>query len=210
MSGTGNFGPFGKIDNLRLLELILAKNTEIYENGSLQDQRDAIANCLLSVASYLSENGIDLRHLKPLLHPVEALNEREKNRLDLIFCERAREGKPNRSLKQDQKDGVIAAVANHWLRNHADKTTPMASRLSAVARMLSGPVLGKVSATRVKQAREIVSQESADHPSRVMATTVNVWLELAAADVGAERSIEVILPLIQSAQLFTPHDDLKN
>jgi hypothetical protein len=84
MSDGSQFGSFDGIESLPLLAAILARNTETYETGSRQDRRDAIASCLLSVASYLASNGIDLRHLQPLLHPVEALKERENNRLDPI------------------------------------------------------------------------------------------------------------------------------
>lgn len=210
MSDAGQFRPFGKIESLSLLDAILAKNTETYENGSWQDRRDAIANCLLSVATYLSENGIDLRHLRPILHPVESLTERENNRLDPIFCERVRAGKPTRSLAQNQQDGIIAAIANHWLAHNADSTTPMQNRLNAAARQMQNANLGVVSAARVKQARELVSQEAADHPARLMADVVNSWLERASNDYGVANAIGIILSMIEQSGVFAFDDEPEN
>jgi hypothetical protein len=193
----GKFRPFGVIETLSSLAAILAKNTETYETGSQQDRRDAIANCLLSVASYLAENGVDLRSLQPLLHPVEALTERENNRLDAIFCERVRQGAPSRSLLQNQQDGIIAAIANHWLSHNADTTGPMSNRLDAVARLMANSGLGDLNAARVKQARELVSQESSDHPARIMAGVVNSWLDKASTQFGAQTAVSTIWPMVQ-------------
>lgn len=206
MSEEGRFRPFGIIDSLSLLDTCLAKNAEIYVNGTPQDRRDAIANCLLLVASYLSENGVELRHLQPILHPVESLTERENNRLDPIFCERAREGKPARSLAQNQQDGIIAAIANHWLAHNADSAVPMRNRLAAAARLLGNAGLGVVSAARIKQARELVSREAASHPARIMSETVTSWLDLASASIGAPKAIRAILPMIECARSFASED----
>ncbi|ROT96501.1 hypothetical protein EB810_00600 [Altererythrobacter sp. FM1] len=197
MNEASRFRPFGIIDSLNLLDSILAKNTEIYENGPSQDQRDAIANCLLSTASYLSENGVDLRHLQPILHAVETLTERENNRLDPIFCERIRQGAPSRSLKRNQQDGIIAAIANHWLAHNADKSTPMKSRLAAVARLMQNSGLGDLDAARVRQARELVSQDASDHPASVMAGVIDSWLERASTDFGENEAVSIILPMVQ-------------
>lgn len=202
MSDERQFRPFGIIESLSLLDAILAKNADIYENGTRQDRRDAICNCLLSVASYLSENGVTHRHLTPILHAVESLTERENNRLDPIFCERVRVGKPTRSLVQNQQDGVIAAIANHWLEHNADSSVPMRNRLDAAARLMRNAGLGRVLAARVKQARELVSQEAADHPATVMSETVTTWLSRASDDYGAQRAIGIILPMIAQASVF--------
>jgi hypothetical protein len=210
MSDAPPFRPFGKIESLRLLDSVLANNTAIYENGTRQDRRDAIANCLLSVASYLQENGIDLRHLKPITHVVETLTERENNRVDPIFCERARSGAPSRSLARDQQDGVISAIANYWLAHNADLTTPMRSRLNAAARQMQNRGLGSVSAARIKQARELVSQESVDHPARVMSETVTVWLQRVSKDFGETQAIGIILVALEKAPIFLTGDYPEN
>lgn len=197
MNEKGKFRPFGTIETLPLLAAILAENTETYEKGSQQDRRDAIANCLLSVASYLAENGVDTRYLQPLLHPVEALTERENNRLDPIFCERVRQGAPSRSLIQNQQDGIIAAIADHWLSHNADTDAPMRNRLDAIARLLKDSGLGELGAARIKQARELVSQESSDHPARVMASLIDSWLERASSDYGAQQAVSILLPVVR-------------
>ena len=202
MSAGSQFGSFDGIESLPLLAAVLARNTETYETGSRQDRRDAIANCLQSVASYLASNGIDPRHLQPLLHPVEALYERENNRLDPIFCERIRQGTPSRSLIQDQQDGIIAAIANHWLAHNADKTAPMKNRLTAAARLMRNSGLGELQAARVKQARELVSREAPKHPARLMADVVDSWLQKASTEVGANHAVSQILPLVLQFSAF--------
>jgi len=210
MSDAARFRPFGKIESLSLLGSILANNTEIYENGTRQDRRDAIANCLSSVASYLSENGINLRHLKPIMHVVVSLTERENNRVDPIFCERVRSGAPSRSLARDQQDGIISAIANHWLAHNADLTTPLRNRLIAASRQMQNVGLGAVSAARIKQARELVSQESVDHPARVMSETVTFWLQRVSKDFGPKQAIAIILMILETAPIFLTDDDLEN
>jgi hypothetical protein len=202
VSDEGKFRPFGIIDSLGLLDAILARNTELYHSSSRQDRRDAIANSLQAVASYLSENGVELRHLKPILHALESLIERENNRLDPIFCERKRVGKPARSLLQNQQDGAIAAIANHWLAHNVDPAAPMPNRLAAAARLMQNAGLGSVSAARIKQARELVSQEAADHAATGMSETVASWLSRATEEYGAARAVGIVLPFIAQSRVF--------
>jgi len=196
------FAPFGIINNLDLLNNILIKNAEIYEAGKLQDQRDAVCNSLLSVVSYLSANGIANSQLKPLLRAVGALQERENNSPDKLFCERQRVGAPKRSMIQDQQDGLIAAFADHWLENVADRTIPMGNRRAEIARILQGLNLGPVSPARVKQAKELVAQERPSHPSRQMYDIVKRWLSRATADFGAMTATEQIRSFVAQSKLF--------
>ena len=195
------FRPFGPIQSLELLNAILERNAAHFESADLQNKRDAIANSLMAVATFLSEHGVDLSNLKAILHPVEALTERENNRLDPLFCDRARGGAPRRSLKQNQFDGIIAALANHWLMHIADSSVPMSSRLSALARLLSRAGFESISAAQIKQARELVAQESSDHAARIMARQVENHLMRISKDHGENSAFETLLPIMAQFSL---------
>ena len=86
----------------------------------------------------------------------------------------------------------------------------MQNRLNAAARQMQNANLGVVSAARVKQARELVSQEAADHPARLMADVVNSWLERASNDYGVANAIGIILSMIEQSGVFAFDDEPEN
>lgn len=193
----------GRIEAFNLLELKLVDHARLYETGEAQDQRDAIAASIKDVSEYLTSRGLALAAQRPLMRTLSALVERENGALDPLFCERANRakgGRPSKSVGLHQQDGAIAAFANYWLKHHADKTRPVKDQFPEVARRLENKGLGSVNAARIKQAREVVSREVADHPARSMHDMIAGWLEQAAHDHGELNAIGVMLPIIAQFQ----------
>lgn len=186
------------------LEALLIEHAKLYESEAIQDKRDAVAASLLAVCDYLQVIGINIAALRPILRPIEALVEREKNSIDPLFSERIRASRPKTPLNKLQQDGAIAALANYWIEHHRDKTRTIREQLSEIARRLDGNGLGKMDSARVKQARELVSQGESGHPARPMAETVTAWLNRAGADYGPQNALGIILPFLREFNLLWP------
>ncbi len=185
----------GRIEAFELLAARLDSDARLYEVGDIQDQRDAVADCLLAIHDYLDDRGISPRTQRPLMRAVSALVERENNNLDALFCEPKGAHRPKSPLGKLQQDGAIAAFANHWLKYHRDTTRTQREQFGEIARRLDGNNLGKMDAARIKQARELVSQEPADHPARKMHDVVDFWLTKASNDFSPSEALGIILPM---------------
>lgn len=195
----------GRIQAFEWLATRLVDHAQLYETGGRQNQRDAIGASLVDISDFLSCRGLSNPTLRPIWRVIEALAERERGATDPIFTERgnrSRGGRPEKPVRVHQQDGVIAAFANFWIEHNADKTRTVRSQLGEIARLLDGNGLGTLSAARIKQARETVSQEAADHPARGMHDTVAIWLERTAQDYGCENTISVLLPIVAQLQMI--------
>jgi hypothetical protein len=142
-------------------ELSLAAQN--YKMTDLQRQRDAIVKSSYSVQRFLSSCGFHHSIGQPLIRPAQALIEREHNRLDPLFCERKRSGKPSRSLEDYERIGAIAALSEAWLELHQTQDLKVPQKLQRLIRQISGPWFGDLSLSRVTAAREMVSGEGKDH-----------------------------------------------
>ncbi len=103
------------------LDFRLVDNATLYLRGNLQEQRDSVADSLMAVEKFLTDLGLSKLSLEPLMRPVLALVERENNTIDPLFAERARSGKPKRTLNQLNRMGILAALADTWLDAHANE-----------------------------------------------------------------------------------------
>ncbi len=195
----------GRMRSFELLHSRLVEHAQLYETGELQDQRDAIAASMIDIADYLSARGVPNASQRPLWRVVEALVERERGGHDPLFTERANRskgGRPEKPVRNHQQAGVVAAFAKFWIEHHSDKSRPIREQFAEIARLLDNSGLGELNAAKVKQARELVSRESANHPARGMYDVVLGWLERSARDYGAENAISILLPMVVQFQLI--------
>lgn len=182
----------GRVRTLERLHEALVDNARLYE-GSLQDQRDAVAGSLGAVKDYLILQGFAPATIDPVIRPIIALVERELNILDPLFTERPRKGRPKRSLESENRTGAIAAIAEFWLSGLKQDDRKQSLKLAELARRLSGGWFGNLTATKIKQAREIVSQEPKDHPAVTWAELYLSHLEFAADNFGHQGAIEIVV-----------------
>lgn len=138
---------------------------QLYETCDLQDQRDAVASSILAVHDYLMGRGFAPASLGPMMRVVAALGERENGSLDLLFCERAKSGRPKSTLADQNRAGVLAALASFWLELHPDDDRKQMQKLSDAARTMKGRWFGKIEAANLKTARDLAMQEAKDHPT---------------------------------------------
>ena len=175
--------PSVDLDNLQQQLSIAAK---LYESPNLEFQRKAVTAALSSVADHLEARGLPPETLAPILRPVLALAERENNNLDQMFAERAREGRPNATIDDLERTGILAALSNFWLKIHQNDGRNQNAKLAEAARKMRGHWFGKVTRANLKTARDTVSQEAKDHPSVVIANLFDEMLNDTLAFVGED------------------------
>lgn len=179
----------------------LVDDAELYESDDLQDQRDAVAHALLAIADYLTVQGFSNATLAPLMRPVAALAERENNSLDLMFSQRARGGRPKATLAEHERTGILAALAEGWLRVHEGDDRPQADKLADVARQMKGRWFGTVTRAQLETAREMVSQEAKDHPAVSHARLAYGWFVSAAEKFGAGNAFPIMVRMFNDQKL---------
>jgi len=182
----------GRVAALDKLHAQLVDDAQLYESDDLQDQRDAVAHALLAVADFLKAQGFANHTLVPLMRPVAALAERENNSLDLMFTQRARPGRPKATLADHERTGILAALAEAWLRTNETDDRPQSDKLAEAARKMTGRWFGSVTRAQLETAREVVSQEASDHPAVGHAKMVCSWH----ADVVEKFGVENAFPLM--------------
>lgn len=182
----------GRVRTLELLHDALVDNARLYE-GSLQDQRDAVAASLGAVKDFLILQGFAPATIDPIIRPILALVERELNIIDPLFAERPRGGRPKRALEAENRTGAIAAIAEFWLSDLKQDDRKQSLKLAELARRLSGGWFGDLTAAKIKQAREIVSQEAKDHPAVSWAELYLSNLRVAADAFGTQAAIEIVV-----------------
>lgn len=185
----------GRVKSFDTMALKLADAAKLFDSDNLQNKRDAVAFTIMAINDYLNARGISGSSRKPLMRILSALIERERNLLDPIFCERKAAHAPQSPLIKLHEDGVIAALANHWLEYHRDKTMKQKDQFPIIARLLQGKGLGDVTASRIKQARELVSQEAKNHPAKIVYYAVVGHLKTASDEWGPKSAISIILPV---------------
>lgn len=183
----------GRVAALERLHAQLTDDAQLYESDKLQDQRDAVAHALLAVADFLKAQGFANATLAPLMRPIAALAERENNSLDLMFAQRARGGRPKATLADHERTGILAALAEGWLRTHPGDDMTQSDKLSAAARKMKGRWFGTVTRAQLETARELVSQEAKDHPAASHATMVYGWFVRTAEMFGADNAFPIMV-----------------
>ncbi len=166
-----------------------------YESDNLGEQRAAVSGSLEAVIVFLSERGIAPAALEPLARPIHALANRERNNPDKLFSERARGGRPSNSDPRSRNLGIIAACADHWIEHHRDDTRAIRNQFSEIARFLNKYGLSYVSASTIKQAREMVSRELSGHPSKTAYNLMRNGLIEVGEKFGEREAIRLLLPL---------------
>ncbi|MXP10757.1 hypothetical protein [Pseudoblastomonas halimionae] len=174
----------------------LAAAARFYRAADLQGQRDAVFASLFAVERYLKSQGFSEATTEPLIRPAEALVDREANRRDLLFCERKRSGAPSRTVADYNKIGAIAALAEAWLALHKDGDGKVADKLKRFIRHVEGPWLCNLTLSRVKAAREMVSQEAKDHPAVEWANRYRNWLAESARLGGPAAAIRTVARIL--------------
>lgn len=191
----------GRVAALDKLHSQLVDDAQLYESDELQDQRDAVAHALLAVADYLKAQGFANATLAPLMRPVAALAERENNSLDLMFAERARGGRPKATLADHERTGIIAALAEGWLRTHESEDRSQSEKLADAARKMKGRWFGTVTRAQLESARELVSQEAKDHPAASHARMVYSWFVSTAEMFGADNAFPIMVRFFNDQKL---------
>jgi hypothetical protein len=186
----------GRVSAFQELHRELIKSSALYESKDLQNKRDAVALAILAVERYINQRGLAPITSRPLMRVLSALTERENNTLDPLFSERPRASRPKSTLADHQRAGAIAAMANHWLAHNRDKTRPQREQLSEIARKLRSGGLEGVTAARIKQARELVSAETKEHPACSFYTMIEGWLRDTSANFGEENAFSIVLPIL--------------
>ena len=125
------------------------------------------------------------------MRPSLALVERERNVIDPLFSERAREGRPARTLGEDDKLGAVAAMAEYWLELHPHEDLKQSDKHKTIARLIGGAWLGKIGGSRVKSAREAVNQGATDDTVVRWAKFHREQLEQAAALFGPQQALKI-------------------
>lgn len=182
---------------LTILHGDLAQMAKAYRSGEIQNQRDAVVGQLFAIQRFLRSQGINESTVEPMMRPVTALAERENNKLDPLFCERKRGGKPSRTTGDFERIGALAALADAYLELHRDEEGNFEQKLRRFARQVSCNWFGKVTYSKVKAAREMVSQEAKDHPAVTWAALYESNLEKAEALGGARTAYDAVLRFLQ-------------
>ena len=180
-----------------------AELAKIYEAGDLGDQRYAVASQLSLVQEFFVELGIPRVTLTPAYRPLEALAERESNRIDPMFAKpkeghKKTGGRPGKSHDDHNRMGVLAGLANFWLKNRLPGLT-IEEKLSIAARHFKGKWFGEVTKADLKRARMIVSQETLEHASVATAEHCRVQLEALAVNFGPAAAIEITIRVLNEA-----------
>jgi hypothetical protein len=191
----------GRVAALHKLHEQLADDAGLYESNELQDQRDSVAHALLAVVDYLIAQGFAHSTVAPLMRPVVALAERENNSLDLMFAQRARAGRPKATLADHERTGMLAALAEEWLRTRESDDRPQSDKLADAARKLRGRWFGTVSRAQLETARELVSQEAPDHPAVNAARLYRGWIASNAEMFGVENAIPIMVRMLNDSEL---------
>lgn len=191
----------GRVAALDKLNSRLVANARLYESGDLQSQRDAVADTLLGVGDYLTAQGFAGLALAPLMRPVYALVERENNSLDLMFTQRARGGRPKSTLMDHERSGILAGLAEEWLRTHAHEDRPQRAKLTEAARYMKGRWFDTVTCAQLETARELVSQEAESHPAVIQAKMVREWCSTGAEMFGTENAFPILVRMLNDVIL---------
>lgn len=175
-----------------------AEYARIYEAGNLDDQRYAVAAQLSLIQKFFAELGITPVTLTPAYRPLEALAERENNRIDPMFAERKRGGRPLTTSDHFNRVGILAALANFWIETHPDLGT-LDVQLAAAARRLKGKWFGTLTTAQLKSARVLVSQEGQDHEAVAAYRHFDTHIHELAANFGPEQALAVTIRILNEA-----------
>ncbi len=105
-----------------------------------------------------------------------------------MFAERARDGRRRPAIDELERAGILAALANFWLKIHQNDGRDQSTKLAEAARKMRGHWFGKVTRANLKTARDMVSQEAKDHPSVVAANLFDQMLNDTLECVGEDGS----------------------
>lgn len=191
----------GRVAALAKLHARLIDDAMLYDQGNLQDQRDAVADSLLAVVDFLLAQGFNHATLGPLMRPVAALAERENNSIDIMFSQRVRAGRPSATLADHERTGILAALSDAWLREHFDDERRQSDKLSEAARKLKGRWFGRLSRANLETAREIVSQEASDHPAVIAYRKFNEYIETAESTYGTNGAIKILVRFLNDQKV---------
>jgi len=173
----------------------------LYLTPELANQRLAVAVALFEVAKFLKASGVPEHLILPVIRPAQALAERENNSLDELFCVRSRGGAPRLTMNAHLRTAILAALANSWLRLRNRDGRTQSIKLSEAARHMRGPWFQNVTASKLKAAREVVSQESEKHPAVEFYRRFGDFFEKVEKAVGPERAFFLMIRYIDSHEV---------
>ena len=186
-------------DSISELHLRLVESARLYEEGGLQDKRDAVSASLIAVQQCLTSVGFGLATIAPIIRSVEALIERENNARDPLFCERPRVGRPKGSFRIDQRSGVLAALADTWLEIHVDSDLRQTAELARLSRILIGPWFGKITVAKLQAARALISQEAKDHIAVQQYRMIRSDIAVTAGQFGQSSALTIMVNFLNAA-----------
>lgn len=190
----------GRVQALNRLHAELAALAQRYDSEAVSEQRVAVSHALLRVVDYLTAQGFSLSILLALQRPVSALVEREQNRLDPLFCQRQRGGRPARSQDELRRIGVLAVLADAWLQLNQRDERSLDQKLGQAARRLSGECFGQVTGAELKGCRETVSQEATDNLSVIHAAKWRAFIAEKAKESDLASAFGNTVWMLNSAQ----------
>lgn len=178
-----------------------------YEKGPVF-QRQAVADSVMAIAEFLSEQGFSSHTLTPFNRIIYALTDLcDQNRPDPLFCEKPKKTKPRRSLEEALRSGQLAALSEAWLRAYSEMPIDMATKLNNAARRMSGAHFGRLDATALSTA--LSYQRQTDHPEilysafeKMKAQLEQDAKELAAEGNGLKAAIEIQLDALNAKAIL--------
>lgn len=140
----------------------LVRAARAYEVGP-SEQRDAVCEAIIAVTNFLKGQGFGLPALAPLRRVHHAIFDLcRNNHPDPLFSEKMKPGKSCRDMKDAVRQGQLAALADCWLRAHADGEGGEDQKLNRAARALSGAHFGKLEGKALQNARSYTRQAGPD------------------------------------------------
>lgn len=179
--------PF-RVDPVVALDLLHARLVEeamSYESAAIATQRDAVYVSIAAVHEFLTGQGFSAPTLAPLSRALEALAAVEQGNVDEAFCPSRAGGRPSKSLPLMLRHGVLAALAEQWLKINKGSPHRQTILLASAAREMKGPWFGNITGGQLKKYREIAMQSGPEDPTRMRYEQALRAMEMFAAKLGS-------------------------
>lgn len=180
----------------------LAEYAELYLTTDLGNQRLAVACSLIEVAMYLEKVGFPAQMLLAICRPALALAERENNNaLDQLFSVRKGPGAPRLTTDAHIRTGMLAVLTDAWLDLKKGDGRKHPEKIAEAARQMRGDWFSDVTPTKLKAARDLVSQESSTHPAVEYSRRFARFYRKVEETVGKRRAFPLMIRYIETHEV---------
>ena len=124
-----------------------------------------------------------------------------------MFAQRARKGRPRTTLAEHERSGILAALANAWLRSHKEQDRLQSDKLADAARKMKGRWFGNVTRAQLETARELVSQESSNHPAVTTAKNFEQYIASAEEKFGVTGAFSILVRFLNDQKVTFGHGE---